>query len=418
MTTPVPGRDTQSGPALGPEGVQDIAKSVAERTPVPTPTPDRIERQVEEVAASLGLAGKSFLGVQIEDWLNLAISALLILLGYFLGTSFLSALFKWIVPRTATDFDDTYLLKIVPDLKWLVVLLFTRYAVLRLDFFNEEIRKSIEDVFFVLGLLIFTIIGIRLIAQVAVWYQEGMESDEERLSLDPVTTALKRIAILVLLILMLSIGLTHFGINLGTLSITILVFVIVVSLGARDAIADAISGFIILLDRPFRIHDGILLKELDAWGDVIEIGTRTTRILTRDNREMIIPNTRIVNSRIINYTYPDPEYRMQVDIGIAYDSDLDTARQVIIEALRKIDGILPDKDVEVLFIGFDDTTRKIRVRWWIADYHQDWDILNLVCQTIESALHQAGIRLPFITSYMKLTREGDQSLVDEQKLEE
>jgi small-conductance mechanosensitive channel len=381
-----------------PEGVVEVATVVAERTPEPTPTPNRVDREIAVITADLGISGQSILGITVEDWLDLGISVLIVLFGYFLGTRLLTAFLRWVARRTNSDLDNALVEKIAPDLKWLVVLFFVRFAFFRLDFLSDTFRTALDDVFFLLGLLIFATIGIRLIQYSAAWYKEKLDSDDDRLRLNPVITSVERIAILVLLVILLSIGLTHFGINIGTLTIGILVLVVILSLGAQDVIKDAISGFVILIDQPFRINDGIKIEDYGTWGDVVEIGTRTTRILTRDNRHVIIPNTRILNSRIINYTYPNPEVRMQVDVHIAYGSDLEKAGQVIFDALRKVDIVLKERDVEVLLIEFGDTARKLRVRWWVEDYHRPWPKIDQVCRAIDSALDRAGIEIP-ITVY-------------------
>ena len=279
-----------------------------------------------------------------------------------------------------------------------MMLFFARFAVLRLDFISDQIRRGLHDLFFGLGLVIFTIIGIRLIRYGAAWYLETQARDKDIVRLTPMVTSFERIAILILLVVMLSIGLAHFGINIGLLTIFILVIGVIVSLGAKDIISDAISGFVILIDQPFRVQDGIQIEDFGTWGDVIEIGNRTTRMLTRDNREVIIPNTKILNSRIINYTYPSPEFRMLVDLHIAYDTDLTKAKSVIYDAVRKVDGVLPDKEVEVLLFEFGPTARKLRVRWWVADYHQPLVKVDQVCMAIDTALDQAGIEIP-ITTY-------------------
>jgi small-conductance mechanosensitive channel len=337
---------------------------------------------------------------------------LIVLIGYFLGVRLLTALLRWVARRTHTDLDNALVEQITPDLKWLVVLFFVRFAFFRLDFLSDPFRTLLDDVFFLLGLLIFATIGIRLIRYGAAWYKENLDSDDDRLRLSPVIASLERIAILFLLVILLSIGLAHFGINLGALTIAILVLAVVLSLGAQDVIKDAISGFVILIDQPFRINDGIKIEDYGTWGDVVEIGTRTTRILTRDNRHVIIPNTRILNSRIINYTFPDPEVRMQVDLHIAYGSDLEKAGQVIIDALRKVDTVLQEKDVEVLLIDFGDTARKLRVRGWVADYHQPWPKTDQVCRAIDDALDQAGIEIP-ITVYDLNVHMEDSSSISE-----
>ena len=71
---------------------------------------------------------------------------------------------------------------------------------------------------------------------------------------------------------------------------------------AQDTLADAIAGFLILLDQPFRVGDRIEITGLGTWGDVVEIGTRSTRIRTRDNRLVIVPNSAIAKDQVVNYS--------------------------------------------------------------------------------------------------------------------
>lgn len=396
-----------------PEGVVDVATAVAARTPEPTPTPNRVDQEIAQITADLGISGKTLLGITTEDWFDLGISALIVLVGYFLGIKLLTAILRWVANRTNTELDNALIKHLAPDLKWLVFLFFTRYAFLRLDFLRDSFRKMSDDLFFLLGLVIITTIGIRLVRYWAAWYKDNLKKDEDRVRLAPVIMSVERILILVILVLMLSVGLSHFGINLGALTITILILALILSLGAKDTITDAISGFVILIDQPFRVHDGIQIKELDTWGDVIEIGTRTTRVLTRDNREVIIPNTRMLNSQVVNYTYPDTKYRMQVDLRIAYASDLEKARQVILNTVRQVDGILPDKEVEVIFVEFGDTARNMRVRWWVADYHQDYEVLNKVCTVIDAALNKAGIEIPITAYDLKVRMQSGEESEDD-----
>lgn len=397
-TAAAPDADAASGAPAVPEDLMGAATAVAARTPVPTRTPGPVQREVAEVTDELGISGKSFLGLTVENWIDLLFSAVVVLMGYFLGVELLTAVLRWITQRTKNDLDNVLLEQIGPDIKWLVFLFFARFAALRLDFLSDALRKAFEDLFFVLSLLLVTVIGMRLIKYGAAWYREELENDEERNRLSPIVSAMRRVLTVAWLIVMLSIALSHFGINLGVLMISILVLGVVASLGLKDTIADAISGFVILIDQPFRVSDGIQITEFDTWGDVLQIGTRTTRILTRDNREVIVPNGRLLNSQIVNYTYPDPEFRMQIDLRIAYDSDLEKARQVVFDALRQVDRVLPEKDVEVLFIGFSHTARHMRVRWWVANYHLQYPMMDEVCTAIDSALNQAGIKIP-ITTY-------------------
>jgi small-conductance mechanosensitive channel len=398
---------SEIAPTIVPDEMRDISTAVAARTPVPTPTPGRVDQEIAEFTAEMGVSGQTFLGVTVEDWIDVGISALIILVGIFLGVRLLTALLKRLTERSTTELDNKLLEHLKPDLRLLVVLVVTRFALLRLDFLSDSFRKIVQDVYFLLGLVIVTTIGVRLIRYIADWYKASLESDEDRTRLNPIILSVQRILILFLFIIMLSVGLSHFGVNLGVLSITLLVMAVILSLGAKDVIADVISGFVILVDQPFRVHDGLQIREFDTWGDVVQIGTRTTRILTRDNREVIIPNTKLLNSKIINFTYPEPVVRMQVDLRIAYDTDLEKAREVIKNALSGVDGVLHEKEVDVFLIGFGDTARELRVRWWIGDYHLQFPTLDKACTAIDSALEQSGIEIPITVYDLNVRMERD-----------
>jgi MscS family membrane protein len=199
--------------------------------------------------------------------------------------------------------------------------------------------------------------------------------------------------------------LSHFGINITALSAVVIVVALVLSLGAKDIISDAISGFIILIDQPFRAGDTIQIEELNKTGTVEAIGTRTTRVRTGDNRLVIVPNSTIGASQVINYSFPDTSYRVQIEIGVAYGSDFDQVRSLIQDAVRGIDGVLPDKPVEALIRGFGDSSRTMRVRWWIDDVNHEAPIVDRVCEALERALDGAAIDMPFVTEKIILSMD-------------
>jgi len=145
---------------------------------------------------------------------------------------------------------------------------------------------------------------------------------------------------------------------------------------------------------------------LNTWGDVLDIGTRTTRILTKDNRELIIPNSQIGKSPIMNYTYPDTKYRVQTDIELAYGIDIGQIRQLATDAVRSVKDVLVDKPVDVFFMAFDNSARKIRVRWWIATFHNEYAVLDEVNVALELAFELANIGMPSDTQYVRVQMEN------------
>jgi small-conductance mechanosensitive channel len=206
--------------------------------------------------------------------------------------------------------------------------------------------------------------------------------------------------------LALSLLMSHFGIEITMLTALILFGGIVIFLGARAAVSDAVSGFFILVGRPFRVNDTIYLKELDTRGVVEEIGIRTTNITTRDGREVIVPNGLIGTSQVVNYTYPDPYFRVEIDL-LTNGDNVERIRQVIEETVREVEGVIQDKPVDVLYLVYGGTGRQFRVRWWIDDVNWHNRSRNLVNTALDQALAESGIETPNLAYDLNLNLAGE-----------
>lgn len=399
--TPSPEAAEDSGGAAG------IATSAAARTPIPTPTPGRVEQRAETIAENLNISGRTFLGLTVGDWADLLSSLLIVVAGYFVSRLVVNTILKRIAARSKNKLDDVILAEIDRELRWLVMLVFANYAISDLAFIGDTTRTILNDIIFLLGLAILTSMALGLIRTAAKHYNANLKTKDDQDRLNPVITAVQRIADLVVILLAFSLGLAHYGANANALYLTLLVLTLIASLAARDVIADALSGFIILIDQPFRVGDSVHIKELDTWGDVLDIGTRTTRVRTKDNRELIVPNSQVANSQIVNYNYPDTKYRQQTEIGVAYGVDIDRVRSTAKEAVRSVKDVLKDEPVDVFFTEFGDSARNVRVRWWIASFHNQWPVMDAVNVALESAFEKAHIDMPYETYALRVQIEED-----------
>ena len=372
------------------------------RTPEPTATPGLIVEAVSAVTEKSGLAGQSFLGLPAEDWISLGISLLIVLVGYLVGTWLIRRVLPRVVQRTGTELDDHLVQSIGPDLRWLVVVLALEFATRQLGILSPELKMLLADAYFVLALAIGARITWRLIGLADEWYRRRLAEADRLDALDPVMTLLVRLGHAVVMVIAISILLAHFGVSITAFSVALVVGILALALAAKDVIADAIEGFIILVDQPFRVGDRIEIQGVGTWGDVTVIGLRTTRIRTRDNRVVIVPNSAIGANQVINYSYPDPRYRTETQVGIAYGSDLEAARQIIVDTVRQIEGVLADEPVDVLYIEMGDSARILRVRWWIESYVDTRRIFDRVHTAVEHALDEAGIEMPFPTHSISL----------------
>ena len=400
---------------------EESGEILAVPTLAPTATPGVIYEVVNQVVEATNLNQSRFLNLSAADWINLAISLVLVFLALTLVSRLAFVALLKIAQRSPTPYDDAYLKAIRSFLYWLVVFITLYIATARLQFFNPVLKQWLGQIYIAIIIVLVAICLWKLVDMIRLWYEEKSASLEER-SRNEAALSLGERAIRALIIVTgLIIILNHFGVNISALWTAIGIGGLALSLAAQDTLANMISGVIILLDQPFRAGDRIEIQELNTWGDVVSIGLRSTRIRTLDNRLVIVPNAGISNNQVVNYTYPDPRYRIQTDIGVAYGSDLRLVRQVITESLKGVEGILPDKPVDVLFMEWGDSEMGLRVRWWIESYVDARRSTDRVNEHIYQALEEAGVDIPFPTMSVELinrNQEGTSSDHRERKEDE
>jgi small-conductance mechanosensitive channel len=343
--------------------------------------------------------GRVFWGLTCQEWLDIGISLAILVSVLVLGRIVISFLidkvFYRITRRTKTNLDNQILEASRVPLYLLAIVLALNVSLGRINFLPEDWNSWLLDGFFVLYFLIGFIFAWRLVTHIFTWLKDEI-SLKTNASLDEqLFPFFQRIV----LILLSSIGiitiLSHFEINITAMVTTLGIGSLAVALAAQSALEDTISGFLIMIDRPYRIGDRIELLDLNTWGDVVDIGLRSTRIRTRDNRMVVVPNSIIGKSLVVNYAYPNDQYRLEVHIGVAYGTDLEKARQVMVEAVQGVEGVLTDRPVEALFLEFGDSALIFRVRWWLESYIDTRRMFDSVNTAVYNALRKENIQLPF-----------------------
>ncbi|MBD1835320.1 mechanosensitive ion channel family protein [Cyanobacteria bacterium FACHB-472] len=164
----------------------------------------------------------------------------------------------------------------------------------------------------------------------------------------------------------------------------------------RDILQNFLAGILILLTEPFQMDDQIVFKDFE--GTVENIQTRATTIRTYDGRRIVIPNSELfTNSVTVNTAFENR--RLQYDIGIGYGDDIDQAKELIMEAMQGVDGVLRDPAPDVLVMELAESTVNIRARWWVQPPRRA-DVLDMrdkVLTAIKNKLTANGIDMPFPT---------------------
>ncbi|MGD8750279.1 MAG: mechanosensitive ion channel family protein, partial [Anaerolineales bacterium] len=270
----------------------------------------------------------------------------------------------------------------------------SQIAVNRLGFLPESWDSVKDDIFFVLYLFVGYVFVWQFVTNLFDWYGHEMALRTETELDEQLMPFFRRIALIILSLISIITLLGHFNVDISAMVTTLGIGSLAIALAAQTVLGDTISGFAIMVDRPFRIGDRIEIQDLDTWGDVIDIGLRSSRIRTRDNRMVIVPNSVIGKSLVVNYSYPDTQYRIQVHIGIAYGSDIELARETMIETVREVEGVLTERPVEALFLEFGDSALIFRVRWWLESYIDTRRMFDRVNTALLEALEGVGIEIP------------------------
>lgn len=387
-----------------------LAKVAPTRTPEPTATPDAMTEAVEEFVQDTGLAGKTMLGLSFEDWINLGISLLIVLAALLIGNWAARWLFPRLVQRTKTDLDDRLLQIAGRELRWLVVILILRFATIRLEFIAAGLKTTLGDIYFLLILFLAVTILFRLINLIAQQAEYEARKAGRRKQAESLITLAVWSMRLIVLVLALSVSLAHFGIDVTGFAVFLGIIGFALSLAGRDVLADVISGAIILIDQPYRIGDRIDLPALDSWGDVVDIGMRSTRILTIENRMVIVPNSQIGKDQVVNYSDPDPSYYDMTDIGVAYENDTETVERLLKKAVASVDDVQKARGIDVRLETFTKDQLIFRVGWWMKDFEDYYTLRKLVNRAIIEELKGAGVVLPYRKGRVDLATDTTESI--------
>jgi small-conductance mechanosensitive channel len=312
-----------------------------------------------------------------------------------LATMFIDRfLFRW-VGRTSTELDDVILRAVRRPLYFVFLLSGLSVALAQLSFLPTKWQNIAGNVIYIGFVVVGFQLFYRLIQDILAWYATSMAQRTATTLDDQFIPFLRRLLVIVLSATVVIMVMQHFGRDITALVATLGVGSLAVALAAQSTLSDAINGFIIVIDRPFRIGDRIELLDLGTWGDVVDIGLRSTRVRTRDNRMVVVPNSAIGKSLIVNHSYPNTQYRVETELGIAYGSDIEYARQVMIDAVRAQDWVMKDKRIEALFLSYGDSALNFRVRCWIPSYVETRRVIDKLNSCLYHALNEAGIEIPF-----------------------
>jgi small-conductance mechanosensitive channel len=186
-----------------------------------------------------------------------------------------------------------------------------------------------------------------------------------------------------------------FAVDLTSIAVIFTALSVGIGFGLQYLAADIASGFILLFERPIRVGDRITIGEDE--GDVLSINLRTTVVTTNDRIAIIVPNSRLVSQRVINWSYGDPRARIAIHVGVADDSDIDLVTKTLIESAKGVDNVLVDPSPRVQFMAFGDYSLDFRLLVWTSQPRRHVQIRSDINYRIAGLFRERSIRIPYPT---------------------
>jgi MscS family membrane protein len=163
------------------------------------------------------------------------------------------------------------------------------------------------------------------------------------------------------------IALDHYHVNIQAFLATAGIASLAVALAAQESLANLFAGFTLMLDRPFRLHDPVTLASGES-GTVLEIGLRSTKLVTREHTVLIIPNKVLAQAIIANQAYPDRQARVERSFAFGRDADPAAVREALLAAAAAVPAILQEPPPAVYFTALDPSGLHASVVATVADY--------------------------------------------------
>ncbi len=183
-------------------------------------------------------------------------------------------------------------------------------------------------------------------------------------------------------------------VNLSPLFASAGIVGIAIALAAKDTLANFFGGISVFMDRAYKVGEYIILDSGER-GEVVEVGIRSTKIQTRDDVLITIPNAIMANSKIINQSAPQPRFRIRLDIGVAYGTDLDMLEDLLLQVTHENSQVVKQPAPRLRLRTFGDSAVNFQLLLWIKDPRERGRQTHLLLREIYRVFYENNISIPF-----------------------
>ncbi len=203
-------------------------------------------------------------------------------------------------------------------------------------------------------------------------------------------------------------GITALGIDLSNIALIAGALSVGIGFGLQAIVSNFVSGIILLIERPIKVGDWVLVGGNE--GLVKRITVRSTELTTFQRASVIIPNSEFISTSVINWTHKDTYGRIEVAVGVAYGSDVEKVREVLLDCANHHERVLTSPEAQVLFMNFGGSSLDFELRCFTNDVSYRLIISSDLRFAIDKAFRDAGIEIPFPQHVVHFADQADPRL--------
>ena len=300
---------------------------------------------------------------------------------------FIHRIINFVSKKSKIEIDDTFI-GIIHRPVWISILLIGGLSAVKWVHFYSRFTFTLTAM---LKSLLIIVIGLTLNKLMKSICQRWCSIRRQWVEIIHFSENIGRV---LLLIIGVGLLLTFWKINVTPLLASAGIAGIAIALAAKDTIANFFGGINLFMDKPFSRGDYIVL-ETGERGEVVDIGVRSTRIRTRDDEQISVPNSIVANTKIINESVPEPRFRVRIRLNVAYDSDLDKVEETLLDVARSNQSIAREPEPRVRFRSFGDSFLDFELLCWAKTPADRGRVIHELNRSIFSEFNKRDIKIPF-----------------------
>ncbi len=337
-----------------------------------------------------------------RDWLIFLVVFLTFSLAGILIVRVFLRIITGLSKKTRTVLDDLIAKAIRTPLN-LAAIIIAAFVSIYLIKLPPKYLKIIEGTLFVLTVLLATIAINNVFRALLQWVQETSEKKEFLRRFLPLLDIGEKIFVWTAALMII---LKRFNYDISSLIVSMGVGSLAIGLAAQDTLSNMFGGLMLLFDQPFRVGDRIKL-ESGEFGDVLEIGLRSTKIKTVENYVLVVPNSQLIKSKVLNYYMPEGRSIGKINVGVSYDSDPERVREILVKSALEVEDVMKDPAPSAFFTGFGDFALEFLLVFSVDDPKKVFSTKDKVNEKILANFRKEGIEIPYPIQTLYIRRDNE-----------